>query len=259
MCRLCGREACSECFQQVKVLTEEVLGASVAEMAAAQARREKHSHTNPFFLGCTRRHEHRAVDFSPMSRFCKPELQAAITEMEVLLRKEDVDAIAVSNTIVPPVGVLPIADDLSTLANPDGTTDSSASTGTAADAAQPIPPSSSPVDDLLAANAIPSLSPRRFTDAELTEDVFRPLWTNGDPIIVLGLLENFKIKWTPDYFIEKYESQSCLILECQSDQNKRITVGEFFSWFGQYEGRTECWKLKVIRCNVSMFSIYLLI
>jgi len=63
-------------------------------------------------------------------------------------------------------------------------------------------------------------------------------------MVVTGLLPKFKIKWTPEYFMEKYDSQGCLILECQTDVNKRITVGEFFSWFGKYDGRTECWKLK---------------
>jgi len=63
-------------------------------------------------------------------------------------------------------------------------------------------------------------------------------------MVVTGLLPKFKIKWTPEYFMEKYESQGCLILECQTDVNKRITVGEFFSWFGKYDKRTECWKLK---------------
>jgi lysine-specific demethylase 3 len=81
-------------------------------------------------------------------------------------------------------------------------------------------------------------------DSELTDEVFRPLWSRGDPIVVTGILPKFKVQWTPEYFVQKYNSQSCLILECQTDQNKRVTVGEFFSWFGKYEGRVECWKLK---------------
>jgi lysine-specific demethylase 3 len=97
----------------------------------------------------------------------------------------------------------------------------------------------------ISAADIPCHTPQYFTDEELTEEVFRPIWQRGEPIVVTGLLPKFKIKWTPEYFMEKYESQACLILECQSDLNKRITVGEFFSWFGKYDGRTECWKLKV--------------
>ncbi len=79
MCRLCGREACAECFEQVRELTTDRIGADEAEIAALQARREKHAHVNPFFLSCTRRNEHRARDFSPMSRFSKDELSQAIS------------------------------------------------------------------------------------------------------------------------------------------------------------------------------------
>jgi lysine-specific demethylase 3 len=93
MCRLCGREACAECFEQVKDLTEDKPGASQAEIAALQARREKHAHSNPFFLSCTRRNEHHAKDFSPMSRFCKAELAQAIKDMEAMLREPDNDAL----------------------------------------------------------------------------------------------------------------------------------------------------------------------
>ena len=50
MCRLCGREACAECYEQVKELTIDRAGAPEAEIAALQARREKHAHINPFFL-----------------------------------------------------------------------------------------------------------------------------------------------------------------------------------------------------------------
>jgi lysine-specific demethylase 3 len=100
---------------------------------------------------------------------------------------------------------------------------------------------------------VPCHTPKHFTDEELTEEVFRPLWAKGEPLVVTGLLPKFKIKWTPEYFIEKYQSQSCLILECQTDVNKRITVGEFFSWFGKYNGRTECWKLKVRPPNRTIF------
>jgi len=58
------------------------------------------------------------------------------------------------------------------------------------------------------------------------------------------LLPQFKINWTPEYFIDNHAPKSCLVIQCQSDMNKRITVGEFFKEFGKYEGRKDCWKLK---------------
>lgn len=88
MCRLCGREACADCFAQVRELTEDRPGATPAELAEMQKKRERHAHSNPFFLSCTKRNEHQANSFSPMSRFFAEELNEAIKEMEEILGKE---------------------------------------------------------------------------------------------------------------------------------------------------------------------------
>lgn len=261
MCRLCGREACAECFEQVKQLTEDISGTSDAEKAVMQLQRERHSHSNPFFLSCTRRNEHHARDFSPMSRFCKTELADAINEMEALLNTPDIDALPVVGAIDPTLAGSPpqAIGSVSPLNEhvPELTTELQSATDSTGIHTPPeqlplSPPektsSDSQIDPALVPvnpEDIPFYTPRYFTDADLTDDVFRPMWERGEPLVVTGLLPKFKIKWTPEYFMEKYESQSCLILECQSDANKRITVGEFFSWFGKYEGRGESWKLKV--------------
>jgi lysine-specific demethylase 3 len=260
MCRLCGREACAECFEQVKDLTEDKPGATQAEIATLQARREKHAHTNPFFLSCTRRNEHHAKDFSPMSRFCKSELAQAIKDMEVLLVEPDPDEVPVVGAIDPALqnghsasssGTGAASNEVS-VASSNSEIPVSSTLGEAAQvhpAGDPVnmgtqtqPPSNPLSTEPL---EIPSHHTITISDSELTEDVFRPLWAKGDPLVVTGLLPKFRIQWTPEYFLQKYNSQSCLILECQSDVNKRVTVGEFFSWFGKYEGRVECWKLKV--------------
>ena len=259
MCRLCGREACAECFEQVKDLTEDKPGATQAEIAALQARREKHAHTNPFFLSCTRRNEHHAKDFSPMSRFCKSELAQAIKDMEVLLAEPDPDEVPVVGAIDPALQNGHSASNSGTGAASNGASvDSSNSEipvpSTLVEAAQVHPAGDSvnmaqtqPPSNPMSAepSEIPSHHTITMPDSELTEGVFRPIWAKGDPLVVTGLLPKFQIQWTPEYFLQKYNSQSCLILECQSDVNKRVTVGEFFSWFGKYEGRAECWKLKV--------------
>ncbi len=88
----------------------------------------------------------------------------------------------------------------------------------------------------------------RYTYGEVTDgdsiSVFAPIWQRRDPIVVTGCLEHFSIAWTPEYFVKNYGEQTCLIIECQTDSNKRVTVGQFFAMFGKYEGRSECWKLK---------------
>ncbi|KIJ70383.1 hypothetical protein HYDPIDRAFT_172215 [Hydnomerulius pinastri MD-312] len=281
MCRLCGREACAECFEQVKDLTEDKPGATQAEIAALQARREKHAHSNPFFLSCTRRNEHHAKDFSPMSRFCKSELAQAIKDMEAVLEQPDVDALPVIGAIdpalqngqsessgtsigasnVPPTN--PVNSDTPAAPTLDPTLAQTAPTAGAAQGAEPTTTAASTGDQSNGTSAnsetqgppasgptpaeppeLPFHPTTTIADSELTEEMFRPLWSKGDPIVVTGLLSKFQIQWTPEYFLQKYNAQSCLILECQSDVNKRVTVGEFFSWFGKYEGRVECWKLK---------------
>jgi [histone H3]-dimethyl-L-lysine9 demethylase len=276
MCRLCGREACAECFEQVKELTEDRPGAGQAEIAALQSRREKHAHSNPFFLSCTRRNEHQAKDFSPMSRFCKSELSQAITDMRALLSAPDENTVPVCDVIDPSLngrsGVT--ATEVSTSASsPTNLPELYASNCTTDSSTVCTPPDSSVASSVTLKSAVdvntqidtslggstsapglpgeligelPSHLTQRFTEAELTDDVFRLLWAKGQPLVVTGLLNKFQIQWTPEYFIEKYNSQSCLIIECQTDVNRRVTVGDFFAMFGKYENRTECWKLKVL-------------
>jgi len=93
-------------------------------------------------------------------------------------------------------------------------------------------------------NETPSRTMLQIADSELSEIMFQSIWAKGEPLVVNNVLPKFKIQWTPEYFVEKYGTQTCLITECQTDSSRRVTVGEFFREFGKYEGRTECWKLK---------------
>ncbi|KAI0921387.1 hypothetical protein AcW2_006378 [Taiwanofungus camphoratus] len=258
MCRLCGREACAECFEQVKELTIDKTGVPEAELAALQARRERHAHINPFFLSCTKRNEHQAKDFSPMSRFCKAELAQAITEMEALLAESDQDALPPELGVIDPSLASSSVNSAGWSASstiPHGAHGPSLDFSTPrpfADSTHPgIPPDPSTFASpgvveapQSSTNLIPSHETIRFLDSELTDDKFRRVWVKGEPLVITGLLPKFHVQWTPEYFRNKYGTQSCLILECQTDQNKRVTVGEFFGWFGKYEGRRDCWKLK---------------
>jgi [histone H3]-dimethyl-L-lysine9 demethylase len=241
MCRLCGREACAECYEQVQELTDD-RGAEDADVLELQARREKHARRNPFFLSCTRRNEHQAKDFSPMSRFCKTELEQAIQEMEDLLSSPDSDG---DSEQIPDTSVVAIEEIAKEQNHPDDSTN----------------PDSRPLEDLPlvsspgSSSEIPSHVVTKYHDQDLRYDAFRKLWAKGEPLVVTGLLEKFQIKWSPDYFIEHYYTQSCLVIECQSDVNKRVTVGEFFQDFGKYEGRRDTWKLKVdTSCSLAKIS-----
>lgn len=260
MCRLCGRETCAECFEKVRELTQPRPDATQHELAALQARRESHAVTNPFFLTCTRRNEHAYKDFSAVSRFHRTELAGTIKEMKQLLKEvedkankadaegdvsmkgadagentgngkaAEVHADSGSTEVVEQAGgsasVAPVVPVQLTTSEPAATSTQSAPL---------IPP---PVDDPQAGtDDIPCYPTHRFTDGELTEELFRAVWSQGIPLMVTGLLDKFELKWTPEYFMDKYASQTCSIVECQTEQIKRMTVGEFFKMFGKYEGR----------------------
>jgi lysine-specific demethylase 3 len=226
-------------------------------MNELQMRRDKHLHSNPFFLTCLKRNEHGAKDFSPMTRFSKPELVEAIRNMEQLLQDEGI-SIAERPVSVPVTVGSDSSDHASTSDSSSGvhmpphiapsrSVDSDGALIANGEGAHLYTQPTSPIASGSSSTPpeIPSHEILRFKDSELTEEIFRPLWAKGEPLLVTEVGAKLKINWSPGYFMKKYGTQNCLIIECQTEDNKRITVGEFFTDFGQYEGRDKCWKLKV--------------
>ena len=257
MCRVCGREVCHECFLQVQELTSEPSSASQAELAALQGKREKHAHSNPFFLSCNKRAEHGVREFTPVTRFWNEELERAIEEMEGILKGAEVEGRVDgirnggygydpnSSPLSSPPPSDPVAADTTTAVY-DSYLPSNLSSRVRsipvyrlqqipASLYDPVPsPSSSPSHTNSSSSSSAPLPPS-----------FASLWILGVPILVKDVLPRFKLTWTPEYFMQQYGDQSCLVIECQTDMNKRVSVRDFFEQFGKYEGRTECWKLKV--------------
>jgi lysine-specific demethylase 3 len=241
MCRMCGREVCNECFRTVKELTKpDEPEISVDELTARRKLREKHAHSNPFFLSCLKRNEHTYSEFTPVTRFAQSELNRAIEEMETLLKTTE------TRLEIPPQGegrtYSAVMQDLA-IPFPDPITSPVYDDFTPADTpshvasipiyrAQTIPASYY--------DALPSSSPPNIPNS-----AFSSLWERSNPLLVKDVLPRFKLAWNPEYFIEKYGDRSCIIVECQTDQNRRVHIREFFDWFGKYENRTDCWKLKV--------------
>jgi [histone H3]-dimethyl-L-lysine9 demethylase len=210
MCRLCGREACGECYERIKEVTYAPKDAPAAHQAQLTQRREQLGNTCISLL-CSRKREHSSNDFTAMTRFEKQELDDAITAMKKLVGQDEVDMEQL---------VEPVIKSFVSL----------------------IPPGSSSVT--LDPNRCHS-TPLFHVD-ELEQDAFRYLWARGSPVVVHGLLSKMEGMWTPDFFVEKYGNQECSVVDCQSDASKKTTVGKFFSTFGKYNGRKEVWKLKVI-------------
>ena len=95
-------------------------------------------------------------------------------------------------------------------------------------------------------DATPHFSTITFSDSMLTEEIFRSVWAEGHPLVVKGVLEKFHLKWTPEYFVEKYGDHGCTIVDCVTETKREVTVGWFFALFGNYNDRVDSrvWKLK---------------
>ncbi|WVQ77932.1 hypothetical protein IAT38_000012 [Cryptococcus sp. DSM 104549] len=79
-----------------------------------------------------------------------------------------------------------------------------------------------------------------FIDADkLDNATFDALWAEGEPIVVWNVAKKFRMRWTPDTFIEKFGNEKCEVVNCQSNEGVQQTVGQFFSTFKDAKGRGE--------------------
>ncbi|KAK0207438.1 hypothetical protein IW262DRAFT_1530297 [Armillaria fumosa] len=266
MCRICGREACADCFAQIEDLTMNVPEATRAKIIEQQQLgRKQHSNGNRSFLACKNRDDHQANDFLPVTRFCKKELEEAIVAMELVIMEADRDPIGcdapnmtspASGSSVDTNGVrtLPEVSSLPQRIVKYSTNYSYHQDQDLAHALIPKPiimpaapgPHFYPNDHN--PTNIPDMVPfhpiQHLKYGEVTDNALRMHLTNGQPLLINGMLEKLKISWSPEYFIRHHRSEECLIVECQTDMLKQATVGRYFEEFGRYEGRKECWKLK---------------
>ncbi|ESK84030.1 jmjd1a protein [Moniliophthora roreri MCA 2997] len=261
MCRLCGRECCSECYAQVLEITAQNDDMTTEEKRTQQQRKDKHLHSNPFFLTCTKRNEHSAADFAPVSRFCQKELEEAVQKMEQVVLECDANemeqgaggstttaegdqiqalpsppwasAYGQSQQEEPPVFLSPLRPPISQIRHflyPESYPPMSSLQIDPDEVFYPSLPSGRP-------DTLPAYKIFRYPSTQLTVPVFQAHWAKGTPLLIEGVLENFEIEWTPDYFIREYGTQSCIVVECQTETNKRVTVGDFFRQFGRYDNR----------------------
>jgi hypothetical protein len=219
MCRLCGRELCGECFTQLRA-------AGPPGGAAATARREALARVRVGFVACSKGREHGPGDFCPLTRFAPAELAGAVREMERLVAQEDEQVADVPETL----GTLMPAEPPALPLYPAS--------------ALPEAPAAVP------ATAVPSHPTRLFADGELSEDAFRALWARGDPLVIGGLLSKLALPWSPAWFVAKYGTQACKIVDCQTEKSKDTHVADFFATFGHYTPDRRQWKLKVERADI---------
>ncbi|KIJ24295.1 hypothetical protein M422DRAFT_39224, partial [Sphaerobolus stellatus SS14] len=271
MCRACGRESCSECIQHVRDLTYPT--------RALTAKGEKKKHPNASFLTCVRRTEHSFKDFSPVSRFCMTNVDDAVLEMEAFLAdsssrlvddhvaedERSWDGQEQSDNLMgfPPIMTTTETSSIRTSPeqptprvqdNPPATGSSQQShSSTPRNPGSPIylpnpsvampPPATGRYGDPFDPAQIPK-APFYLFQRYISDEQFRAIWATGQPLVVSDLLDNFSIRWTPQYFVDNFGHNKCLILDCHTDENKSVLVENFFSQFGKYTGRNKCWKLK---------------
>ncbi|KAJ7692460.1 hypothetical protein B0H17DRAFT_1283731 [Mycena rosella] len=213
MCILCGRALCTECFAQVELLTVLPPGGSQREL---DGRWEAFSVRNPKFLDCLKASiRHSATDFVLVSKINRATVATALSDMEHLLRYEP------SETAAPRASDAVISDHTSTSGSSKA---NCISNGSNFD--------------------LPTRTIQQFKESDLTEVIFRTLWAQGNPLLVTELVRKLKMNWSPEYFAQKFDSEHCNTIECQTEVNRWITVNEFFANFGRYDGREQCWKLQ---------------
>ncbi|KAK7051286.1 hypothetical protein VNI00_004786 [Paramarasmius palmivorus] len=234
-------------------------GMTPEDKRSQQQKKDKHLHSNPFFLTCTKRNEHGSADFAPVSRFHQKELEEAIQKMEqVVLGCSDDTGRGNGSTGTAERNFTSSGSEYPLVHSYQQQTgaflpmrsanfEASGSQSQRFSYPQPYPPASSsqsdpdeyyyPVLPSGSKDSIPAYRISRYPFPHLTLPVFQSHWVKGTPLLVEGVLDNFGISWTPDYFIEQYGTQSCIVVECQTETNKRVTVGDFFRQFGDYTHR----------------------
>lgn len=252
MCRTCGREICHDCFQLVQDVTDEPQNGTPEQLAAFKIRRDKHTYAKPFFLACLNRKDHGFSDFHPVTRFVQEELDQVVLDMQNLLKEGKFSDSAA--LVAPPDALPPVADGKSDTSGSEAALSYDVATF-------PDPISSPQYDTYTPSNVgkihtdIPSfrlqIIPAALYDTPaggggrtINGHSFSELWKKGLPLLVKDVLPRFRLNWTPEYFMDYFGHKETMVIECQTDNSSKMTIREFFSYFGQYEGRTNCWKVK---------------
>ncbi|TKY89675.1 hypothetical protein EX895_001460 [Sporisorium graminicola] len=105
---------------------------------------------------------------------------------------------------------------------------------------------------LTADDIIGSMPLRSFEAASFDIDDFRREWANGEPLLIRNVTTSMKNAWGPEELAARYGDESCFVVRSDTDpdQQQQVSVGEFFSTFGQDRDTKEevlgkgSWKLK---------------
>ncbi|KAF8294488.1 hypothetical protein DL93DRAFT_831903 [Clavulina sp. PMI_390] len=83
-----------------------------------------------------------------------------------------------------------------------------------------------------------------FEGPDIEDDIFQLVWSLGRPFVVTDILSKLEIDWTPNYFIQKFGSETYNIVNCTTNGTRRMLLRTFFSQFGNFSKRKDSYKLK---------------
>lgn len=80
---------------------------------------------------------------------------------------------------------------------------------------------------------------------QFPERFFGQLWSYGIPIVIMEVGARLQLSWTPEYFINNHGDKKCTLEETSTGNERRATVAEFFTSYGNYNKFRPVEKLKV--------------
>ncbi|KAG8690807.1 hypothetical protein FRC08_010350 [Ceratobasidium sp. 394] len=273
MCTQCGRELCGECYRQVELMCP----AGTPSIYRSAERKDQQLHK---YRACAGGNIfHLPTNFRPITRFTRRELEETLQDMKAIIQANETaqpssrpgsshitkwaSRIPVWNPTSPQASTEPPA-----LSETGSSHDVSSLRGTPDPLLASMPiiasPSMSPTHEdgfgpevSVEAGKRPVASQHGYVDPagvpthpinyfsrDITEETFKPIWARGEAVVVQGLLDDFKIKWTPEYFIQEYGEQDCFIVDCDTNKETWSTVEGFFKLFGLADRGNAILKLK---------------
>jgi hypothetical protein len=85
----------------------------------------------------------------------------------------------------------------------------------------------------------------RMSAKHLSYGVFRRSWSQSEPMVVTDVQHTLQGSWNPDYFKQTFGHQSVTVIDCETNEELKSTVRDFFETFGSPVTQRRTLKIKV--------------
>jgi lysine-specific demethylase 3 len=89
----------------------------------------------------------------------------------------------------------------------------------------------------------------------LNYPVFRCSWARSEPILVTDVHRNIQGEWGPEYFKNYYGLQSVTVIDCDTNEELKSTVADFFEIFGSLKPQRRILKIKACSFYVTVYPL----